>query len=230
MVAIEPIFTFMTYPVECMTRRLALVLVPIAVLVGGCGSGQEEIVTYTDPAKMSLINIPTEWNAYQFDELTSLGDLPFQEPFQQFEFPAVSTIAFDAGPSRDVTNVTAPLSAANFPIGSMSIRTIGEVEKEFLSRATLSQSVIPYYQYLDPQEHVKEDFTFGDGYDGVRLLVSYSEPEGSGVGVAYLISVTDPADQRMYSIVVGCSRECFITNQALIEEVVDSWLVNKRAQ
>ncbi len=213
-----------------MTRRLALVLVPFAVLVGACSTAQEEIATYTDPGKLSLVNVPSEWHAYQFDELSSLSELPFHEPFQQFEFPAVSSIAFDAGPARDVTNVTAPLSAASYPIGTMSIRTIGEVEKEFLSRATLSQAVIPYYQYLDPQEHVKEDFSFGDGYEGVRLLVSYSEPDGGGVGVAYLISVTDPADQRMFSIVVGCNRECFIQNQTLIEQVVDSWLVNKRAQ
>jgi hypothetical protein len=213
-----------------MTARLAPAVALAAMLAAACGTGQSEIATYTDPGKMSLVNLPTEWNAYQFDELSSLDHLPFDEPFQQFEFPAVSTIAFDASPARDVTNVTAPLSTATYPIGSMSIRTVGEVEKEFLSRATLSQTVVPYYQYLDPQEHVKEDFSFGDGYDGVRLLVSYSEPDGGGVGVAYLISVTDPADQRMFSIVVGCNRECFIQNQTLIEQVVDSWLVNKRAQ
>jgi hypothetical protein len=224
----EPIFTFVPYPVTCMIRRSALVLVSV-VLLAACNSGPAEIATYTDPGKLSLVNIPTDWNAYQFDELSTLDALPFHEAFQQFEYPAVSSIAFDAGPSRDVGNVTAPLSAANYPIGSMSIRTVGDVEKEFLSRATLSQAVLPYYQYLEPEEHLKEDFTFGDGYDGVRLLVSYSEPNGAGVGVAYLISVTDPADQRIFSIVVGCNRTCFIENQTLIEQVVDSWLVNKRA-
>ena len=226
----EPIFTLVTYPVKCMTCRLALVSVAFALLSAACGSGSGDVATYTDPAKLTLVNIPNEWNAYQFDELSTLADLPFHEPFQQFEFPAVSSIAFDAGPARDINNLASPLTAANYPIGSMSIRTVGDVEKEFLSRATLSQAVVPYYQYLDPQEHVKEDFTFGDGYDGVRLLVSYSDPAGAGVGVAYLISVTDPADQRMFSIVVGCSRECFIENQTLIEQVVDSWLVNKRTQ
>jgi len=228
MAALEPIFTFVTYPVTHMRRRLLLVIGPLALVLAACGSDKADIMTYADPANLSLVNVPAAWNAYQLDELSALDALPFTESFQQFEFPAVSTIAFDAAPARNVTNVTAPLAAAAYPIGSMSVRTVGDVEKEFLSRATLSQSVIPYYQYVEPTEHVKEDFTFGDGFDGVRVLVSFADSSGSGVGVAYMISVTDPADHRMFSIVVGCSRDCFIENQQLIEQVVDSWLVNKK--
>ncbi len=59
--------------------------------------------------------------------------------------------------------------------------------------------------------------------------MSYVDESGAEVGIAYLISVTDPADNRMYSIVAGCSRDCYIANQAEIERVVDSWLVNKKA-
>ena len=228
MAGLEPIFTFVTYPVNHMRRRFLLVIGPLALVLAACGSDQADTMTYTDPGNLSLVNVPAGWNAYQLDELSALEDLPFTESFQQFDFPAVSTIAFDAAPARDVTNVTAPLAAADYPIGSMSIRTIGDVEKEFLSRATLSQAVVPYYQYVDPTEHVKQDFTFGDGFDGVRVLVSFADGEGTGVGVAYMISVTDPADQRMFSIVVGCNRDCFVENQQLIEQVVDSWLVNKK--
>jgi hypothetical protein len=228
MAGLEPIFTFVTYPVNHMRSRFLIVIGSLALVLAACGSGQTDLMTYTDPANLSLVNVPAGWNAYQLDELSALGDLPFTESFQQFEFPSVSSIAFDAAPARDVTNVTSSLAAADYPIGSMSVRTVGDVEKEFLSRATLSQSVVPYYQYVEPTEHVKEDFSFGDGFDGVRVLVSFADSEGSGVGVAYLISVTDPADQRMFSIVVGCSRDCFIQNQQLIEQVVDSWLVNKK--
>ncbi len=228
MQGLEPIFTFVTYPVKHMSRRFLLGLSAFALLATACGSEQADTMTYADPGNLSLVNVPSGWNAYDLEELNALEDLPFTETYQQFEFPAVSSIAFDAAPARDVTNVSASLAAADFPIGSMSIRTVGELEKEFLSRATLSQAVIPYYQYVDPTEHLKQDFSFGDGFDGVRVLVSFSDGESTGVGVAYMISVTDPADQRMFSIVVGCNRDCFIENQQLIEQVVDSWLVNKK--
>lgn len=228
MPGLEPIFTFVAYSVKYMSRRLLLGLSALAFLAAACGSEQADTMTYTDPGNLSLVNVPAEWNAYQLDELTTLESLPFNAPFQQFEFPPVASIAFDAAPARDISNVTASLAAANYPIGSMSVRTVGDVEREFLSRATLSQTVIPYYQYVDPTEHVKQDFSFGDGFDGVRVLVSFADGESSGVGVAYMISVTDPADQRMFSIVVGCNRDCFVQNQQLIEQVVDSWLVNKK--
>lgn len=205
-----------------------LAMVPFLLVLGGCGAGATDTVSYTDPEKLSLVNLPSEWHFYEIDELSALGQVPFAESYAGFDFPAVTSMAFDGAPARDVTNVTSALATATYPIGAMNVRTVGEVERQFLNRATLSQSVLPYFQFLDAQEHLREDFSFGDGYDGVRVLVSYSDDTGAEVGVAYLISVTDPADNRIYSIVAGCSRQCYIDNQTQIERVVDSWLVNKR--
>ena len=211
-------------------RRLFLtVLGLLAFMVVACGSGSSDIVSYTDPEKSSLVNLPTGWHTYDISELNALDDVPFAEPYGGFDYPAVSSLAFDGAPARDVANLTTSLAVVDYPIGAMSVRTVGEIERQYLNRAALSQSILPYFQFVDAQEHVREDFSFGDGYDGVRVLVSYVDESGAEVGIAYLISVTDPADNRMYSIVAGCSRDCYIENQAQIERVVDSWLVNKRA-
>jgi hypothetical protein len=204
-------------------------LILLTLLAAACGSGSSgDSVTYTDPSKLSLFTVPAGWNLYELSELSALDRLPFIESFQGLEFPAVSSVAFDGAPVRDVTNVTTPLAEVSFPIGSMSIRTVGEVEKDFLSRAALSQSVLPYYQFANARELEKEDFSFGDGFDGVRLLVSFTDETGQAIGVAYLIAVSDAADQRIYSMMAGCSRQCFIDNQTDIERVVDSWLVNTK--
>lgn len=212
-----------------MRRALKIALGPLLVTLAACGSGTSDTVSYTDPDKLTLVNLPTTWNTYEIAELNSLDEVPFAEPFAGFEYPAVSSIAFDGAPARDVSNVTNSLAVVDYPIGAMSVRSVGDLERQYLNRATLTQSVLPYFEFLDSQEHVREDFTFGDGYDGVRVLVSYVDEDGAEVGIAYLISVTDPADNRIYSIVAGCSRDCYIENQAQIERVVDSWLVNKRA-
>lgn len=212
-----------------MRRRFLIVLGPLAVVLAACGSGATDIVSYTDPDKLSLVNLPTAWNTYEISELNALEDVPFVEPYAGLEYPAVSSLAFDGAPARDVANLTSSLAVVDYPIGVMSVRTVGELERQYLNRAALSQSILPYFQFTDAQEHVREDFSFGDGYDGVRILVSYVDESGAEVGIAYLISVTDPADNRMYSIVAGCSRDCYIANQVEIERVVDSWLVNKRA-
>jgi len=212
-----------------MGRRRLMVVLPVAIFLAACGSGNSDTANYTDPAKLSLVQLPGDWHTYDLEEMANLDDHPFLEPYGGFEYPAVVSTAFDGAPNRDLGNVVVPLVEATFPIGSISVRSVGDIEKQFLNRATLSQSILPYYQYLNAQEHVREDFTFGDGYDGVRVLVSYSDETGAEVGVAYMISVTNPSDDRIYSIVAGCSRQCYIDNQEQIERVVDSWLVNKRA-
>jgi hypothetical protein len=162
-------------------------------------------------------------------ELSELEDIPFDEQVQGFSFPAISSVGFDGGPVRDVANLESSLADAEYPIGSMSVRQVGEVEKDLLSRAMLTQSVLPYYGLSNSEEITKEDFSFGNGFDGVRVLVAFQDEEATDQGVAYLISVSNEDDTRIYSMIAGCNRECFIANQDTIEGVVDSWLVNKRA-
>jgi hypothetical protein len=213
-----------------MSRRLILLSALVAAMVSACGgAGVQSTVSYTDPGNLSLVELPQAWHTYELDELDSLDDVPFDEPYGGFDYPAVVSTAFDGAPTRDLGNISVPLVEATYPIGSVLVRTVGDIEKQFLNRAALSQTILPYYQFLDATEHVREDFSFGDGFDGVRVLVSYADETGAEVGVAYLISVTNPDDNRMYSIVAGCSRQCYIDNQTQIEQVVDSWLVNKRA-
>jgi len=205
------------------------VLAATGLLIPACGGDSADVVTYTDTERLGRFQIPEQWHTYELSELSALDDLPFDEPVQGFTFPPVSSIAFDGDPVRDVTHLSRALPEAEYPIGLMSVRQIGETEKDFLSRALLTQSVLPYYNLANSQELQKEDFTFGGGFDGVRVLVAYEDEAGQNQGVAYLITVSNPEDTRMYSMIAGCSRECFITHQDTIVGVVDSWLVNKRA-
>jgi hypothetical protein len=206
-----------------------LALGAAAVLVAACGGADSGIVTHTDPQRLSRFDAPRHWHTYDFTELSSLDDLPFDEPVQGFSFPAVTSLGFDGAPVKDVSHLTLTLPEADYPIGAASVRQIGDRERDFLSRAILTQSIVPYFGLPNPQELQKEDFTFGDGFDGIRLLVSFQSQNSSDQGVAYLISVSDPEDTRIYAIVAGCSRDCFIANQDEITKVVDSWLVNKKA-
>jgi hypothetical protein len=207
-----------------------LLLASVATLaIAACASAESDLVTYTDDDRLSRFDLPTDWNIYEFTEISTLSDLPFDEAVQGLTFPALVSVGFDAGPVRDVSSLASSLAEANYPIGAAHVRTVGDRERDYLSRAVLTQSVVPYFGLANPQEIEKQDFTFGDGFDGVRVLFAYEAESGTDQGVAYLISVSDPADSRIYSIVAGCRRECFIENQDVITKVVDSWLVNKKA-
>lgn len=201
----------------------------LVLTLAACGGADEALVTLTDDERLGRFEVPEGWNVYDLSELSRLGDVPFDEPVQGFTFPALSGVGFDGSPVRDVENLASELPEVESPIGAMMIRQVGSVERDFLSRAMLTQSVVPYYGLTNSQELTKEDFSFGDGFDGVRVLVAFEDDTGTSQGVAYLIAVSDPEDTRIYSIVAGCNRECFIANQDIIVKVVDSWLVNKRA-
>lgn len=202
----------------------------LAVLLTACsGAGAtDELITYTDPDRLTLLEMPPDWHLYEIEEINQLDRVPFVQEVQGLEFPVESVIGFDAAPVADVDNLATDLVEADYPIGAATIRSVGERERDFVSRYALTQSVVPYFTVPNARELSKEDFTFGDGYEGVRVLVAYPDATGAGLGVAYLISVTDAEDQRIFSVVAGCSRECFIDRQTDIESVVDSWLVNTR--
>lgn len=208
------------------TPTLAVIL---GVVACGGGSGGTEVSTYTDPDELTLIEMPGDWHLYDFEEINQLDELPFVETVQNLDFPVESVVAFDGAPVKDVTNLAEDLATVDYPIGAATIRTIGDGQRDFVSRFVMTHSALPYLSLPNPDEIEKEDFSFGDGYDGTRVLVSFSDAEAQNVGVAYMISVTDATDDRLFSVVAGCSRQCFIDRQADIESVVDSWLVNTRA-
>ena len=210
------------------SRRLAVAAIAMGLFVAACSSGNTSIVTYTDAESLSKFDVPADWHLYELSELSTLPDLPFDESVQGFTFPAVTSVGFDGAPVRNVNVLNTPLTEADYPIGTASVRQVGDRERDFLSRSVLTQSIVPYLALANPQELTKEDFTFGDGFDGVRLLVAYDDEAGIEQGIAYIVSVSDPEDNRIYSIVTGCNRECFIANQDEITKVVDSWLVNKK--
>jgi len=201
----------------------------LVLLLAACSNAGSGVVTFTDEERLTKFEIPESWHVYELSELSALEEVPFDEQVQGFSFPAISSVGFDGGPVRDVANLAAELPAAEFPIGAMSVRQVGEVEKDLLSRAMLTQSVLPYYALANSEEIIKEDFSFGNGFDGVRVLVAFQDEAATGQGVAYLISVSNEDDTRIYSMIAGCNRECFVAQQETIEKVVDSWLVNKRA-
>lgn len=205
-----------------------LTALTLTLMLASCAGTDSDLRRYTDPDERTLFAVPEEWNLYEFGEMATLDPLPFTAPVQGLTFPPVSSVGFDGGPLRDPANLQTDLLEAGYPIGASVIRRVGPAERDFLSRFTLTQSVIPYRSLTNSQEITKEDFSFGNGFDGVRVLVTYTDATGQQVGVAYLISVTDDEEELMYSMVAGCSFECFRDNRDTIEGVVDSWLVNTR--
>ncbi len=209
--------------------RAALSIALISALSGlsACGGTEEGVSRLTDPNRLTYVEIPDDWNVYEIQELSSVDGLGYLADYRGLTLPVESAHAFDSAPVALATNAGISLTTADFPVGASVIRRIPTAERDFVSRDVITQSILPYKGFDRVAEVVKEDFTFGPGVDGVRTLVSFEE-SGVGVGVAYLIAVTDAVDGRLFGVYVGCDRDCFEANQAEIERVVDSWLVSTK--
>lgn len=181
----------------------------------------------TDPGRLTYLEVPNDWNQYDIQALSGVDGLAYFAEYRGLKLPIEWAEAFDSAPAAVASNAAISLATADFPMGASVIRRIPAAERDYVSRDVITQSILPYKSFDRPSEVTKEDFSFGSGVDGVRTLVSFQE-SGVGVGVAYLIAVTDRAEDRVFGVYVGCDRDCFEANQAEIERVVDSWLVSTK--
>ena len=199
-------------------RRISVFVAALGILVAACSGAAPRTQSITDAGQLTRIDLPADWQYYSNEALTDIASTPFviQEP--GLEMPVMSTI----------DNLIAPISLADFPVGSSVVRRISPDVRDQISRYLLAEVVAPYHEASEQLELAKSDIDLGDDFHGVQVTVVYREP-GTDLNVGvHLISVTDPEVTTLYQVAIGCSLECFQAYVPEIIEIVDSWLVNTR--
>lgn len=211
-----------------MLRRLLIAVSLLAVVGGACAEGTDAgFRAVRDESRLMFLEIPDDWAVFGSDALAGVVDTPFVAQSDDFSLPVVSRVVFQ-GAGVDAGVPGTDISAFSYPVGSAVVRTISESQRDIISRYLLQEMVVPYHGQPAAQEVLKEDISLGEGYDGVQMVVAYTDGvTDRDVAVAF-ISITDPEVDRLFSIAVGCSLECFQEHQSTILGVVDSWLVNTR--
>lgn len=207
-------------------RRVALVLAATAIAAACSGSSGQESTPIRDDSRALFFELPSGWTVVPESEVAALGMTPFVAQ-TSFTLPVVSRVVFH-GPGFVFGDAALDTSLFGSPVGSAVVRTIPEGSRDFISRYLLAELVVPYHSEPIATEHFKQDIELADGYEGVQLLISYAETEEQVPAAVLFTVVTDPDDERMYSIAVGCSAECFNTHGEAITAIIDSWLVNTR--
>ena len=207
-------------------RPIAVGLLASLALVA-CATGETDTKPYRDSEDRTLFYLPNEWNHYKADEIIQLAATPFIPDLGAY--PAVSYIAFDGAEARNLENLTLDVANSPFPIGANIVRQIGSEEKELLSRTIMANTAYDLVGAAQGVESIEStDFSFGNGYDGIRRLVGITDDDGELQGVLYLLAVTNPDSTELYSIAAGCSLTCFTEHRDNIYEAVDSWVVNTK--
>lgn len=207
-------------------RGVVTLLVLFGVLASACATGTSDVITYRDPDDLSLFEIPNDWHLYERSELGEVGGVPFAASYAGIVVPVEGGVAFDGAPAASPNNFAVPFSTSPYPIGATAVRAISNEARDFISRSLLTQLVVPYDANEVVRELVKADLDFGKSFEGVEVIVVYTDEATASDAGVYLMSVTDPDVTRMYSMAVGCSLDCFQLHQDEISDVMNSWLVN----
>ena len=129
------------------TRALAVGAL-LAISLTACSQPEAGITTHTDPERLSLIEVPSEWHLYESDEMAELESQVFTADIDGL--PIEYSIAFDGAPSRDPENVNTPFLTADFPVGASIIRRVDE-GCDAISRRLLSQVAVPEGLQITPE-------------------------------------------------------------------------------
>jgi len=213
-----------------MLRRLPLAIgaIAAALITVACGSSTDSgLQGVRDSERQMFFEIPSDWAVYQSADLTGLTETPFVTQDADLNLPVFSRVVFQ-GAGVDAGIPAVNTSNLEYPVGAAVVRTIPPSLRDQISRYWLAELVVPYHAHPVAQEEVKQDISLGEGFDGVQVLVVYNDAATETDAAAFLISVTDPEVEFMYSFAIGCSLSCFNTHVEAIVAAIDSWLVNPR--
>ena len=213
-----------------MFRRLPALIGLLFLVFGAaaCGSSTDSgLQGVRDSERQMFFEIPSDWAVYHSADLAGVTATPFVSQGADLNLPVFSRVVFQ-GAGVDAGVPAANTSNLEYPVGAAVVRSIPASMRDQISRYWLAELVLPYHSQPVAQEEVKQDISLGAGFDGVQLLVVYNDADTETDAAAFLISVTDPEVEYMYSFAIGCSLSCFNTHVEAIVAAVDSWLVNTR--
>lgn len=206
--------------------RIAVLLLA-GMLLAGCGDASTgDVRAVRDAGRDVFFELPTDWTVLDESVLQGLGVTPFVDQ-GTLNLPIVSRVVFH-GPGLSAEDTTLDPAAYGSPVGSAVVRAIPDGARDFMSRFVLAEAVVAYHDRPIATEYLKQDIEIADGYQGVQLLITFADSEDQVPAAVLFAAVTDPVDEVLYSIAVGCSSECFNRYAEMIGAIVDSWLVNTR--
>jgi hypothetical protein len=204
------------------------VFAALAVALGACGSAKW---TYVDNgSENTYIRVPHQWKVFN---VVKDNDRPDAFPDT---VESVWHIAFDASEKPSLKNTDAldalPPDSVDKPVGQLQIFQVTGSFNQELSLTTARSSALGIDPLGVPDE-VKDlveivNYTpiAHDGLQGSRVIYNLHN-EGQPWQTVDATTLFDQSRNRFYVLRIGCTSECFRTNQHAISDIASSWKVVK---
>lgn len=213
------------------TRWVALVTLSTALVLAACGGSGFQYVKNGE--YNAYFKVDEDWTLFDERQYLSHPGLALEPMDRQRKLATTWIRGFDASPQASVSNLFD--DAAAEPHGLARIQLLTEAERDSVDLSSLRSAQLGF----DPVEVKRDepegpvevlaqsDVSLDGGEHGVRLVVAFDAPGGS-IGIIDQTAVVDSSNSILYLFVVGCSRSCYVQNQDIIDEVANSWTIEKK--
>jgi hypothetical protein len=206
--------------------RLWALAVAAATVLAACGS----TFTYVkNPQAHTYFKVPNEWKVFSEEEIFARGIEGLSPQGEAAAREAIWMVAFDASPHPSLDNLFE--ADAQAPHGFARVQPISDQARDTFSLATLRNILFPIDRVAreDPgavEILQNQDIVLDNGFHGSRIV--FNIRRGTTFYTVNQTGLVDPATRTLYLFVVGCEASCYVANQDVIEDVVESWTVKER--
>ena len=208
------------------SSRLCLAVAAGALLLASCAGTGFRYVKSSETN--TYFKVPQEWRLFEEDEIFEHGGSRISPQQQEAAKRGQWIVAFDADPEPSLSHLLE--STATNPSGFAKVRVLSDRERETYSLSSLRNSVYPIDTLEDQGQEVEvlssEDVVTDGGLRGIRIVYNLEQDER--FLTVNQTSLVDPSTRLLYVFAIGCEANCYVQNEEVIEEVVDSWTVKER--
>ncbi|HXF56872.1 MAG TPA: hypothetical protein VNO34_04745 [Actinomycetota bacterium] len=206
--------------------RLSALVVVAGLVLGACSS------TYTyvkNPQARTFFKVPNDWRVFSEEEIFARDIEGLSPQGEAATREAIWMVAFDASPHPSLDHLFE--ADAQAPHGFARVQPISDQARDTFSLATLRNILFPIDRVAQEDPGAVEilqnqDLVLDNGFHGSRIV--FNIRRGTTFYTVNQTALVDPATRTLYLFVVGCEARCYVANQDVIEDVVQSWTVEER--
>ena len=201
-----------------------------ALVLAGCGTPAFRVVS--NGKEHTYAKVPRDWAVIPIET----GRVDRLDPAFGEDVELIWSVGLDAAASPDAGHFQQLVNyePLDEPTGVLSVY---QIQGSYAQKVSLTEArmvplaVDPLFVGDEVKDLVEivdyQPFAPSDGLQGSRVVFNMRPQPDAPWSTYDLVTSFDQSRARMYTLVVGCSGECFKANRHTISQLVSSWKVDR---
>lgn len=203
--------------------RLRLVVLAAAVIGFGAACAGSGYTYHSNRDEQLFFKLPDSWTVFDTADLVGGGEIDGASWMRGFA-------AGDAPTAAAVDAIT-----SDHPRGYVRVDELGVMERDGLNLAALRSTDFGVDPLTFAQENpevvrvlgYEDDLVYDAGPHGVHIRLAITAEGSTTTAIVDQTVLVDKATTKRYVLSIGCSSACWDAHQRQIQEVIESWTLEK---